>query len=614
MESNYELSRDTINYGALLGEYAKAFAEREGKKIEKVKNGFRVGSKGSMFFNTNEGWVKSFETDELWNCTQFAKEFGFELPQKLRGKGNVDYKVRLDGKESKTFRFFHIDPVSQKVVLKKKGLGEELPFHCHDTPFTTNQVLVVEGEKTLKSAQKLTEHTVVTCSSNSPSKTDFRELTNKTVYIFPDKDKTGISKANQYAEEIFEVTPYVFIVEPPDTWEEKDDIADHPKYFLTVSLDEYVKTHSKKYTPKKVLSGGHSMVLKNYLDIKDHYQNVTFLVQGLMPQVSTSIWFGAYASGKSYIGLDFAWHVSCGRNWCGRQTEKKAVVVVVGEGFENVIHRIKALSAVYEEEPQSLFVMNEPISLNKPESLELIDSNLEEIDKEGFDIGLVIFDTLAKTMSGNENSAQDTGDYVKGMTAISNRYECSVITIHHIGKNNEGKSEDNLYRGSSALPSNVDNTFYISMAEDPIKGAVACLKPIKFKSGLATEEIYFQFDQIDIGIKSNFDIDTPISYVYHSDKDQIPELISLLEAKQKNDSSSLNATDRKIIEALRNESSVISRIKDDIAVIPRGSFNANMKLIGIKDSTYKTGLKRLKDKGYITNYDAESINFKYEME
>jgi hypothetical protein len=152
------------------------------------------------------------------------------------------------------------------------------------------------------------------------------------------------------------------------------------------------------------------------------------------------------------------------------------------------------------------------------------------------------------------------------------------------------------------------------MAEDPIKGAVACLKPIKFKSGLATEEIYFQFDQIDIGIKSNFDIDTPISYVYHSDKDQIPELVSLLETKQKNDSSSLNATDRKIIEALRNESSVISRIKDDIAVIPRGSFNANMKLLGIKDSTYKTGLKRLKDKGYITNYDADCINFKYEME
>jgi hypothetical protein len=67
-------------------------------------------------------------------------------------------------------------------------------------------------------------------------------------------------------------------------------------------------------------------------------------------------------------------------------------------------------------------------------------------------IALIILDTVAKCMVGlNENDAADIGKFVRFCDELRDEFECSVLAIHHLGKDAERGS-----RGSSALQAGMD--------------------------------------------------------------------------------------------------------------------------------------------------------------
>jgi hypothetical protein len=67
-------------------------------------------------------------------------------------------------------------------------------------------------------------------------------------------------------------------------------------------------------------------------------------------------------------------------------------------------------------------------------------------------IALIILDTVAKCMVGlNENDAKDIGLFVRFCDELRDEFECSVLAIHHLGKDVERGG-----RGSSALQAGMD--------------------------------------------------------------------------------------------------------------------------------------------------------------
>jgi hypothetical protein len=91
---------------------------------------------------------------------------------------------------------------------------------------------------------------------------------------------------------------------------------------------------------------------------------------------------------------------------------------------------------------------------------------------------LAIIDTLNRSMDGDENSAQDMRNYLGAAERISNEFSCTVIIIHHCGRNGERP------RGSTAIDGSIDLLMRVQQQED--KTIFAVIEAAKeMKPGLA---------------------------------------------------------------------------------------------------------------------------------
>lgn len=64
----------------------------------------------------------------------------------------------------------------------------------------------------------------------------------------------------------------------------------------------------------------------------------------------------------------------------------------------------------------------------------------------GLDVALIVIDTVARNMVGDENSTEDMGEFVRAIDRVWNELGCFVLTVHH-----SGKDVARGLRGSSAL-------------------------------------------------------------------------------------------------------------------------------------------------------------------
>lgn len=72
---------------------------------------------------------------------------------------------------------------------------------------------------------------------------------------------------------------------------------------------------------------------------------------------------------------------------------------------------------------------------------------------------IIVIDTLARNMDGDENSTQDMNDLIAGCDALRTATGATIILIHHCGK-------DGKLRGSSALYGALDTLLLVSRGKD----------------------------------------------------------------------------------------------------------------------------------------------------
>jgi len=187
--------------------------------------------------------------------------------------------------------------------------------------------------------------------------------------------------------------------------------------------------------------------------VEPNYYN-PYLIDGIIDMKSSSMLYGPPGVGKSFVTLDMSWHIAMGRPWNGRRTRQGAVLYLQLEGGNRVFDRIAALRQHYEtEENVPFFLSRTPVNLStQMRDTRFILDAVDTIENEyGHKCQLIVVDTLARAMDGDENSAQDIGAVFRRLDFIRDRCGVHTMIIHHAGKDSSRGA-----RGSNALKGAVD--------------------------------------------------------------------------------------------------------------------------------------------------------------
>ncbi len=212
-----------------------------------------------------------------------------------------------------------------------------------------------------------------------------------------------------------------------------------------------------------------------------------YRVRGLLPEQGTGIVWGAYAEFKSFWLFDLSMHVALGWDYRGRPVKQGPVVHCYFEAQDNFAKRKEAfVQAHMKDEELSVPFYLQVITLDLINDHQLL---ISDIRSQCPNPAVVNFDTMARSLVGDENSTLNMGEYFRAADAIRQAFKCTVIIVHHSGYQKKHP------RGSTALPSNSD--FEIKIEKAPDQLVIATIE--KLKDEKAGDQIFSVWQQIKIG-------------------------------------------------------------------------------------------------------------------
>ncbi|MEQ9812004.1 MAG: AAA family ATPase [Azospirillaceae bacterium] len=219
-----------------------------------------------------------------------------------------------------------------------------------------------------------------------------------------------------------------------------------------------------------------------------------YLIKGVLPRAGLGVAWGPPASGKSFWTFDVAMHVATGWRYHGRRVQQAPVVYVAGEGQLGFRKRIEAWRQHRlgeEAAAPPFYLIGEPLNLID-EAGELMDDVERQIG--GAPPGLIVLDTLNRTLYGDENSSEDMGRYVAAAESLRHCFDCCVMVVHHCGV------EGSRPRGHTSLSGAADAQFAVSASGD-----LHTVRHEKAKDGDLIDPMHFKLRQVHVGIDEDGD-------------------------------------------------------------------------------------------------------------
>jgi hypothetical protein len=218
-----------------------------------------------------------------------------------------------------------------------------------------------------------------------------------------------------------------------------------------------------------------------------------WLIEGLIPEKSLIVPFGAPKSGKTFLVLSFCLHVAGDKEWFGHAVRAGGVVYIAGEGTGGLSLRLRAMRQSYGIDVGApLWIIPKAVNFRLDGE---VDGLISLVRKTVGDTPLrvVVIDTLARAMPGaDENSAQEVGLVIAGCDKVRDELGCAVIPIHHSGKDVARGA-----RGTSALRGAWDTALEITSAAS---GKRVTMTVVDQKEAEAGQRLVFRMDTIAVGI------------------------------------------------------------------------------------------------------------------
>lgn len=235
--------------------------------------------------------------------------------------------------------------------------------------------------------------------------------------------------------------------------------------------------------------------LMKFVDGAELAANITapdWVIHGLMESDSLGMLFGPSAGGKSFVALDWACCVVTGKSWHGFDIVRKgSVIYIAGEGYNGLKRRLKAWEQHYNITlPRDRFHVSERAAdLSDPVEAASLEASIKSLCK-GTNPPLIIIDTLARSMAGDENSSKDIGLVIKHIDQYLRRpFKATVLIVHHTGHGPSDRA-----RGSSAIRAAMD--FEIGL--DRVQGGAGRLFCGKSKESEPFSDIGFRLESVEL--------------------------------------------------------------------------------------------------------------------
>jgi len=197
-------------------------------------------------------------------------------------------------------------------------------------------------------------------------------------------------------------------------------------------------------------------------------RSAPYFVRGILPREGLAVVWGPPKCGKSFWTLDLALHVAMGREYRDRRVAQAPVVYVACEGERGLNNRILAWRNYNADAPADLPFWLLPTRLDLAAEHETLVADIRA--QVPTPPGIVVIDTLNRSISGSESKDEDMGAYIRGADAIRAAFNCLVIVIHHCGTN------DTRPRGHTSLTGAADAQIAVTKAGDVISAAVEYMK------------------------------------------------------------------------------------------------------------------------------------------
>ena len=182
-----------------------------------------------------------------------------------------------------------------------------------------------------------------------------------------------------------------------------------------------------------------------------------WLVKALIPDGGLAVVYGQPKSCKTFWALDMALSIASGRPFHGLETRHGRMTYVAAEGGPARLHeRALAWARTHGANPDRAvkWLITERIDLTDGSDV------AEFIKALDGPRSLVVIDTLARCMSGDENVQKDMGAFVAGCDRIREATGAAVLVVHH-----EGKDAGKGARGSNVLRGAVDTAVRVRREE-----------------------------------------------------------------------------------------------------------------------------------------------------
>lgn len=501
-------------------------------KVQK-SNEWRWNNKGSLTLNLEAGTFYDFEQGQgggvKWlieqhgqDVTEILKQFGYDRPlqsisssdigsppTKSNGRSFTSEQMRELYKQAivqaqyspdffvMRFPSGHAIPMKYAPFSKIDGVWYMRRPQSGLLPlYITNKhpdkpVIVNEGEKAMRGAERIYNGDVCCWHGGATgwNKTDWSAIYGREVYIWADNDEAGIKCANEISKHLKANGCKVKVVEPPKDFNDKDDLWDAAErnYFPeTTDLENYI------LQVKEVKEKG-SITFTRADEVLSQVTNPKWLIKDVCEEESLMQIFGSPKSGKSFVAIAMSCAIASGQDFYGNKAFRKPVLYICGEGQRGVKRRLSCWQqAQYDLKGIPLYLSDRAVRIGDKDDFERLIQEIESIKAIEGDIGMIVVDTFQRNFgAGNENSAEDVGNFIHQLDSLIATYGCNVCLVHHSGH------EGNRARGSSVIGASLDYEFKVSRTDKDEQMFVSFEQTLnKDGQGMAVKN--FVFKEVDL--------------------------------------------------------------------------------------------------------------------
>jgi hypothetical protein len=462
---------------------------------------------------------------------------------------HIKQRFKTADAKGKTYKQYRVDEHGRKHASMTGA--NIVPYQLPEIEFarkTNRTVFLTEGEKAADAIRSLGAY--ATCTHNGASSFPedvIKYFVGLTVAVLPDNDIVGWEYAKKAVQALKTVTKSIRVVDlqlehiKEDAYEfvykygkTKQDLIELTKATQSIQSEEDVTiparlkpTEETTEQPQEHHKPDNLFKIEAWDDIED--EPVNWLIQGVIPQRSFVALYAPPASFKSFIALDIAECIATGRAFLNNEIAKTgAVLYIAGEGHGGIGTRIKALKTHHNTpEGAQVFFLRRQVNLRSSQSdIKALIQAIDEVQAiNDIKFEMIVIDTLARAFGGgNENASEDMGAFITAAGAIQGRYECSLLVVHHAGKD-----ATKGLRGHSSLLGAVDTELEIIRIEGA-KPPAGILHISKQKDGEDGQRIGFRMVEVSTGSGGVVDFEGESSLAVEADK----EMDTNIKKKEKN--------------------------------------------------------------------------------